>query len=454
MARYTPKHAAPRHYRGKKPAAKPPRTPERVEDTLEITEELPTESFTTLPAAPAPDENELPAYTPQRIRVQEYEEESPVKQRRSPVVPIVIVLLLAAAGIIVYILWSLGLFGGTGSYSIPGLTATATPEPTAEPTPTPEPTPSPTPSPTPEPTPPPIYDDGTEGYMSSGILIYNDKGFEMFYGSDDMAQTYAEMINAFADELSGIQVYNMVVPNHSEFGVPERVREYYDTTSQRQNTDVIYENLSDKVRKVDIYDTLNLHNNENIYLNTDTHWAPLGAYYAYTKFCEVADCETAALESFDKTSYDFTGYLAYATYEDCLFDQPDTLDLYDPTFSYDCEMSYDGLSYFEMPSINSHDESAGYSMYLSGDLGCVRVQNHDVQTGRRLVVVKDSYGNALAPFLMASFDQVHVIDFRYFDASLPDYCAEQGITDVLFLNNVMSANTSTQHDSMWSLFNG
>ena len=93
-------------------------------------------------------------------------------------------------------------------------------------------------------------------------------------------------------------------------------------------------------------------------------------------------------------------------------------------------------------------------MYLSGDLGCVRVQNHDVQTGRRLVVVKDSYGNALAPFLMASFDQVHVIDFRYFDASLPDYCAEQGITDVLFLNNLMSANTSTQHDSMWSLFNG
>ena len=67
MARYTPKHAAPRHYRGKKPAVKPPRTPERVEDTLEITEELPTESFTTLPAAPSPDENALPAYTPQRL---------------------------------------------------------------------------------------------------------------------------------------------------------------------------------------------------------------------------------------------------------------------------------------------------------------------------------------------------------------------------------------------------
>ena len=47
---------------------------------------------------------------------------------------------------------------------------------------------------------------------------------------------------------------------------------------------------------------------------------------------------------------------------------------------------------------------------------------------------------------------MHVVDFRYFEDNLPDYCESQGITDVLFFNNEMSANTSDQHDAMRALF--
>lgn len=443
------KHMSGKHYRSDKPEKAPrrtqPETPHIPQEEQE-TEEAAASRLRREPVSYEPDEEAAGTRT-------RAAERAPQKRRRSPVIPIVIFLLVAAIGIIVYILWSLGLFGGAGLLSsasnaapTPGISATTEPTPTAEPTPTP------TPSPTPVPTPPPIYDDGTEGYMSSGICIYNNQGFEMFYGSDDMAVAYAEMINTFADRLPGIQVYNMVVPNHSEFGLPERVRDYYGESSQRQNTSTIYENLSGSVKAVDVYDVLNLHNDENIYLGTDTHWAPLGAYYAYTKFCEVAQCETASLDDYDKTTYSFTGYLAYATGEDVLYNNPDTLDIYDPTFDYTCEMSYDGLSFYETDTVNTHDESMGYSMYLSGDMGCVRVTNNTLSTGRKLLIIKDSYGNAIAPFLMASFDEVHVVDFRYFSDNLPDYCAAQGITDVLFFNNEMSANTSVQHDSMWSLF--
>lgn len=430
------KHMAGKHYRGDAPeqrTRRPAQAPVQDEPARTYIDALPKDDF----EPEEPPARRRPAPAP--------------KKRRSPVIPIVIFLIAAALGIFVYILWSLGMFGGT---SILGGSLLATPEAvsSASPAPTAEPTPSPTPSPTPEPTPPAIYDDGTEGYMSSGICIYNNKGFELFYGDDSMAATYAEMINDFADMLPGIQVYNMVAPNHSEFGLPARVREYYGESSQRENTAAIYENLSDSVTAVDVYDILNLHNNENIYFGTDTHWAPLGAYYAYTEFCEAAGAEPAALESFDKTSYDFTGYLAYATGEEVLYENPDTLDIYDPTFDYTCEMSYDGLSFYETDSMNTHDESAGYSMYLSGDMGCVRVTNNTLSTGRRLLIVKDSYGNAMAPFLTASFDEVHVVDFRYFEGNLPDYCESQGITDVLFFNNEMSANTSDQHDAMRALF--
>ena len=332
-----------------------------------------------------------------------------------------------------------------------------TAEPTASPTKTPffEATAEPTaePTATPEPTPPPIYDDGTEGYMSSGILIYNNKGFEMFYGSDSMATAYAETLNDCASQLSGTKVYSMVIPNHSEFGVPERVRNYYEEASQCENTMAVNNTLSASITAVDIYDALNLHNNEDIYFDTDTHWAPLGAFYAYEKFCEAAGVTPTTLDSFTKTSSDFTGYLAYVTSEDVLNNNPDTLDLYDPKYNYTCEISYDGQYFEETDSLNSHDESLGYAMYLHGDMGCVRITNHDLSTGRKLLVVKDSYGNAMGPFLGASFDEVHVVDFRYFEGDLPTYCTEHGITDVLFAVNEMAVNTEQHQNSIRAMFN-
>ena len=45
-----------------------------------------------------------------------------------------------------------------------------------------------------------------------------------------------------------------------------------------------------------------------------------------------------------------------------------------------------------------------------------------------------------------------MIDFRSFPGNLPEYCRGNGITDVLFLNNVMSANTYFQIESMNGLF--
>lgn len=387
------------------------------------------------------------------------------RKKRSPlpvVILIVVILVLAAAAVWFFFFggadkFGIKLGGNTSSesseISSESAEESAAPSPTAEPTPTVEPTPSPTPSPTPEPTAPPIPDDGSDAYLSEGICIFDNKAFELFYGSDEMAARYAELISSFADQLDGMNVYDMVVPNHSEFGLPERVRNDYGCSSQRQNTQTVYDNLSDKVTPVDVYDVLNLHNNEYLYLNTDTHWGPLGAYYSYTKFCEVSGAETAALDSFEHESYDgYTGYLYYATGESCLEENPDTIDVYNPKFDYSAELSYDGLSFFETSSMNIEPAYADYGVYIQGDNAAIRVTNNELQNGRKLLMVKDSYGNAMAPFLTASFEEVHVIDFRSFEGNLPAYCAENGITDVLFFSNVMPANTQSQLDTMSALF--
>ena len=378
-----------------------------------------------------------------------------------PAVLILVVLLIGAA--VALGIWAARTWGQNDS--APGETASPAPQSSgvSQPAesavssaqPTEAPTPAPTPSPTPEPTPPPIPDDGSDGYLSSGVYIWQNKAFELFYGSTDAAAAYAQAISGYQQQLPGTTVYNMVVPNHSEFGLPERIRDDMGCTSQRENLSDVFANYTEgsQVIPVDIYDALDYHKDQYLYFNTDTHWAPLGAYYAYTAFCEAADQTAAPLSDFTvSTVEDFTGYLYVATGESCLAENPDHIDLYEPGFDYTIELSYDGVSFTELSGMYAPDEGMGYSMVLWGDNPLVRITNHDDASGRKLLLVKDSYGNAIAPFLAANYSEVHVADFRSFPGKLPAYCAENGITDVLFFNNVMSANTYSQIETMNGLF--
>lgn len=378
-----------------------------------------------------------------------------------PAILIFVVLLIGAA--VALGIWAARTWGRNDP--VPGETASPAPQSSgvSQPAesavssaqPTGASTPAPTPSPTPEPTPPPIPDDGSDGYLSSGVYIWQNKAFELFYGSTDAAAAYAQAISGYQQQLPGTTVYNMVVPNHSEFGLPERIRNDMGCTSQRENLSDVFANYTEgsQVIPVDIYDALDYHKDQYLYFNTDTHWAPLGAYWAYTAFCEAASQEAAPLSDFTVSTVEgFTGYLYVATGESCLAENPDHIDLYEPGFDYTIELSYDGVSFTELPGMYAPDEGMGYSMVLWGDNPLVRITNHDNASGRKLLLVKDSYGNAIAPFLAANYSEVHVADFRSFPGKLPAYCAENGITDVLFFNNVMSANTYSQIETMNGLF--
>lgn len=380
-----------------------------------------------------------------------------------PAVLLFVVLLMGAA--VALGIWAARTWGQDDS--APGETASPAPQSSgtsqpaesavssAQPAEAPTPAPTPVPTPTPEPTPPPIPDDGSDGYLSGGVYIWQNKAFELFYGSTDAAAAYAQAISGYQQQLPGTTVYNMVVPNHSEFGLPERIRNDMGCTSQRENLSDVFANYTEgsQVIPVDIYDALDYHKDQYLYFNTDTHWAPLGAYWAYTAFCEAANQTAAPLSDFTvSTVEDFTGYLYVATGESCLAENPDHIDLYEPGFDYTIELSYDGVSFTELSGMYAPDEGMGYSMVLWGDNPLVRITNHDDASGRKLLLVKDSYGNAIAPFLAANYSEVHVADFRSFPGKLPAYCQENGITDVLFFNNVMSANTYSQIETMNGLF--
>lgn len=301
---------------------------------------------------------------------------------------------------------------------------------------------------------PNIQDDNSAGYMGANAYIWNGAAFELFGGDEYRAELYAETINNAQKKLGGVKVYNMVVPNHTEMGLPQRLKNSdAPSDSQAENIKQIYSKLNSSVTPINGYNKLAEHCSEYIYFNSDHHWTGLGAYYAYTAFAEATNQNVLDLSTCTENKIEgFTG--SFANTNDGL--TTDTVSYW--TFPYNVTMditdSNGTTSNYESPYYQYAEEGSNtYGVFIMGDnpLTVLRSDSEN-GTGKKIAVIKESYGNAFAPFLTNNYSEVHIIDFRYFGQNLADYCTQNGITEVLYLNGIMSANTQVQLDSMDSLF--
>lgn len=306
---------------------------------------------------------------------------------------------------------------------------------------------------------PEIKDDNSEGFNSFGIYVWNEAGFELFGSDEEKAKKYAETINGFADKFSdNVKIYDMVVPNHTEMGLPQRLKNNEaQSSSQADNIKSIYEKLSDKVTPVNAYNLIAEHNNEYIYFNSDHHWTGLGAYYAYSAFAQTTNQKVLDLKSCEeKTIEGFTG--SFSSYSDVI--KSDTVHYWNLPYNVNMDIyrTADTFDTYNSPYYEyAESGTATYGVFIIGDnqdtgLTVLRSESEDVSEGKKIAVIKESYGNAFVPYLTNNYQEVHTIDFRYFSQNIPEYCEANGINEVLFINGVMSANTQIQLDSMSNLF--
>lgn len=81
-----------------------------------------------------------------------------------------------------------------------------------------------------------------------------------------------------------------------------------------------------------------------------------------------------------------------------------------------------------------------YAYFLGGNQPLCVIKNPDA-AGGKLLVVRDSYSDCLAPFLAEEFQEVHLYDLRYNNVSLKKYVAENGVDQVLVLYSANNFNT-------------
>lgn len=270
------------------------------------------------------------------------------------------------------------------------------------------------------------------------------------------AKRYASAVNHLAALLKGqnVRVYACPVPNQGDFYMPAIAGEQ---GNERKSIRIAAENMIPEVITVFIGDTLANHTSEEIFSRTDHHWSPLGGYYGAKAIAAAAGVPFRPLSDYKTdTIPNYVGTMAMYTGDPELTKYPETFIYYMPPEGYDAEfITYNKNGGENAPThgpfFKKASGASSYCIFMGGDKCNVKVRDTGVKNGRRILIVKDSFGNAVASNLFGSFEEVHVIDFRYFPHNLLKYINDNGITDVALVNSrsiAFSANLAKRNEIM------
>ena len=103
----------------------------------------------------------------------------------------------------------------------------------------------------------------------------------------------------------------------------------------------------------------------------------------------------------------------------------------------------DGRSGFDWPLLTDMTNSGNntkYMTFLAGDHALCIITNNSIPDAPNCVIIKDSYGNPVAPYLTQNYHKVYVIDYRkYTVMNLRSFVEQYEIDDVIMLNNLNAA---------------
>ena len=289
-----------------------------------------------------------------------------------------------------------------------------------------------------------------------GIMIIGDSGSVIaaspFGYNSVRLKDYASVANSYKETFGpNVNIYCMPIPLSSAYYTPDSALSW--TSDQRNAINKLFAALNKSVQPVNIFTTLGQHASEHIYSRTDHHWAPLGAYYAAQHFAEVAQVPFLDLSHYDTVvHHDYIGTMFMYSKDSLVIKSPEDFVYYVPRdieyTTYYVNLKIDkrhknaiteGTEYTGRFFIPTFTGASSYCVFGGGDYKIIRVET-STNNGRRLLILKDSFGNALTGYLLASFEQIHVIDCRYFKRNLKKYVEQYNITDILFANNISHAS--------------
>ena len=279
----------------------------------------------------------------------------------------------------------------------------------------------------------------------NGVLFCKDNYMMEHHDTVDIDQALLNLntqrlqnfLTQYSNQLGTQHVKAMILPTASEV-LTDKLPQYVPLFDQSAAIEKIEQGCPDGTF-INMVPVLQEHKDEYIYYRTDHHWTTYGAFLSYGEWAASSGITPLQASDFNiKTvSNSFLGTVySKANYYAAL---PDSISIYEPKepHTYSLVFNQGDKTSDSLYQFDYLDKKDKYSMFLDGNNPLVDIQT-DVKNGKRLLVIKDSFAHCFVPFLANHFEEIVMVDFRYYNDGVSSLFDQTEFTDVLVLYNLIN----------------
>jgi len=267
---------------------------------------------------------------------------------------------------------------------------------------------------------------GGDGYLIEMFDTINMSRYEQNLGH---VTSFAEQ----AGERMGIPVHTVLAPT-AALALADNLPRFAPEVDQRELLHMAEEQLPGFV---DVSGTLAAHSDEYIYYKTDHHWTTLGAFYAYNHWREARGLSPRPLEDFTQEILSDSFYGTNYTKASLYTAKPDTITAFQAKDQEPLQVDYNmGETVTDTLYAGEFlEQKDKYSVFLNANQPITHITTGN-RNGKKLMVIKDSYANSFIQMAVADYEELYIVDLRYYKTSVLDFMEEQGVTEALVLYNL------------------
>lgn len=287
--------------------------------------------------------------------------------------------------------------------------------------------------------------------LSQLAILKKDNG-RVYFGKDDYlfdvenglsSEQFTlniKNLNKFANSIinKDIKIRALLVPTKTEI-LNDKLPSNAPVTDEKLLVEKIKAAIDKNIVVTDLIDKFKKHSNEDIYYKTDHHWTSKGAFYAYEEYLNFIGASPLKEEDFIIESVSDEFYGTSYRKANFYFGNPDTISKYTSRNPVDLEISYNNNMTQSNDLYNNEflDKTDKYSYFLGGDKALMEIKT-SVKNDKTLVVLKDSFANSLIPFLVNNYEEIIILDTRYFNNSIGQFINEREVDEILLLYNIQT----------------
>lgn len=273
----------------------------------------------------------------------------------------------------------------------------------------------------------------------NGVYLGSDGFYFQRFTDDSYSPARRDALFALLEQFAAEQQIPVTVMPVPTPGVA--LAEKRPANAPMYDADGVWQALSEQAPSCRLVDLRTVLTDPAHYYRTDHHWTAAGAYAAYAAYCEAMGVPARDWAQFgmERVSEDFYGTIYSKTLDPKA--RPD--EIWAPKNLPEVELTFDGgktgESVYAPEFLEQKDQ---YAYFFGGNWGRVDIRT-GAGNGKRLLVIKDSFANSMVPYLLEEYEQITMLDLRYFGGSVSQVLTEQGTTEVLFLYEMTNLLTDT-----------